>query len=127
MNIRLNPDKCVFCVEASRILGFIVSKDGIRIDPLKIEAILSLPSPTNITELQSLQGKENFLRHFVCNYAERTHSFMRLLKKDTPFIWDEFAQHGFDNLKHALTHASLLQKPNYIRTIPCMWLHPCLP
>ena len=56
-NIRLNPHKCVFCVETGRLLRFIVSKDGIHIDPLKIEAILALPSPTSITKLESLQGK----------------------------------------------------------------------
>ena len=48
-NIRLNPHKCAFCVETGQRLGFIMSKDGIRIDPLKIKAILSLPDPTNIT------------------------------------------------------------------------------
>ena len=85
-NISLNPHKCVFCVETSILLGFIVSKYGIRIDPLNIEAIMSLPTPTNVTELQSLQGKENVLLHFIYNYAERTHDFMRLLKKDTPFV-----------------------------------------
>ena len=85
-NIHLNPHKCVFFVEVGRLLGFIVSKDGICIDPLKIEAILALPAPTNITKLQSLQGKENFLCRFVYNYTERTHGFMRLLKKYTPFI-----------------------------------------
>ena len=54
-----------FFVESSWLLGFIVSKDGIHIDPLKIEAILALPAPTNVTKLQSLQGKETFLRSFV--------------------------------------------------------------
>ena len=38
---------------------------------------------------------------------------MRLLKKDTPFIWDDFMQRIFDNIKHALTHAPVLQPPNY--------------
>ena len=66
-----------------------VSKDEIRIDPLKIAAILALPSPTNLIELQSLQGKENFLIRFVCNFAEKMHGYMRLLKKDTPFFWDD--------------------------------------
>ena len=70
-NIRLNPHKCVLCVEAGQLLGFIVSKDGIHIDPLKIESILALPTPTNVTELQSFQGKEKFLRRFICNYVER--------------------------------------------------------
>ena len=53
-----------------RLLGFIVSKDGIRLDPLKVEAIINLPSPSSLHQLQSLQGKANFLRHFIPNYAE---------------------------------------------------------
>ena len=42
-----------------------MSNDGIRIDPLKIKAILDLPAPTNVRELQSLQGKVKLLRRFV--------------------------------------------------------------
>ena len=52
--IRINPHKCVFCVETGPLLGFVVSKDGIRIDPLNIAAILALPALTNLLELQSL-------------------------------------------------------------------------
>jgi hypothetical protein len=66
--IRLNPHKCIFAVESGQLLGFIVSKDGIKVDPLKIKAFLALPPPTNLTQLQSLQGKANFLRRFICNY-----------------------------------------------------------
>lgn len=68
-NIRLNPYKCVFCVESRRLLSFIISKDGICLDPLKVEAILNLPPPSSLHQLQSLQGKENFLRRFIPNYA----------------------------------------------------------
>ena len=85
-NIRLNPHKCVFCVETGCLLGFVVSKDGIWIDPMKISAILTLPAPTNITELQSLQGKEKFIHRFMYKFVEKTHGYMRLLKKDTPFF-----------------------------------------
>jgi hypothetical protein len=85
-NIRLNPHKCIFSVESGRLLGFVVSKDGIRVDPLKFKAILALPPPNNLTQLQSLQGKEKFIHRFICNYAEITKGFMRLLQKDTPFI-----------------------------------------
>ena len=90
-NIRLNLHKCVFFFETGHLLGFVVSKDGIWIDPLKIAAILALPAPTNLLEIQSLQGKEKFLRCFVCNFAEKTYSYMRLLKKDTSFFWDDQA------------------------------------
>jgi hypothetical protein len=110
--IRLNPNKCSFCVTSGRLLGFIVSTTGIMVDPLKVEAIAWLPPPRTILQLQSLQGKANFLRRFITNYAEITKGFMRLLKKDVPFLWDEAAQRSFDALKHALTTAPLLRPPN---------------
>ena len=65
----------------------------------EIAAILVLPALTDITELQILQGKENFLRHFICNFTEKMHGYMRLLKKDTPFFWDDQTQQDFDNMK----------------------------
>ena len=49
----------------------------------------------------------------MCNFAEKTHDYMRLLKKDTPFFWDDQAQRAFDNLKHALTHSLVIHPPNY--------------
>jgi hypothetical protein len=72
-----------------------------------------LPPPHTILQLQSLQGKANFLRRFIANYAEITKGFMRLLKKDVPFYWDDVAQCSFAALKHALTTAPLLWPPNY--------------
>ena len=53
-HIRLNPHKCIFGVESSRLLSFIVANDGIRVDPLKVEAIMKLPPPRTILQLQSL-------------------------------------------------------------------------
>ena len=70
-NIRLNPHKFVFYIEMGPLLGFVVSKDGIRIDPLKISIISDLQALTHLLELQNLQGKENFLRRFLCNFTEK--------------------------------------------------------
>ena len=114
-NIRLNPHKCVFCVTSGRLLGFIVSKNGIMIDPFKVEAILKLPPPRNIRQLQSLQGKANFLRRFLANFAEVTKGYMHLLKKDTPFYWDDQADRSFEALKKALTSSPLLSPPDFSR------------
>ena len=55
--IWLNPHKCVFCVQSGWLLGFIVSKEGIHVDPSKVEAIINLPPPSTLHQLQSLQGK----------------------------------------------------------------------
>jgi hypothetical protein len=85
------------------------------VDPLKVEVIIQFPPPRTILQLQSLQGKANFLRRFIANYVEITKRFMHLLKKDIPFYWDDVAQRSFDTLKHSLTTASLLRPPNYIK------------
>jgi hypothetical protein len=113
LQIHLNPNNCIFCITSRCLLGFIVSTTGIMVDPLKVEAIVQLPPPRTILQLQSLQGKANFLRRFIANYAEITKGFMHLLKKDVPFFWDEVVQHSFDALKHALTTTPLLWPPNY--------------
>jgi hypothetical protein len=114
-NIRLNPLKCVFCITVGCLLGFIISQSGITMDPLKVQAITEIPPPWNLRQLQSLQGKANFLRRFVPDYATRAHGFLRLLRHDIPFHWDEHAQKAFDDLKMALSNAPLISSPDYNR------------
>ena len=86
--VRLNPHKCIFCMKVGCLLGFIISKEGIRVDPLKVEAILQLSPSCNIQQLPCLQGMENFLQRFVVNFSNLTKGFMHLLNKDTPFYQD---------------------------------------
>ena len=83
--IRLNTLKCSFCVVVGRLLGFVISKHGIMVDPLKVEAILQLSHPRTIRQLQSLQGKANFFRWFIANYAEIMKGFMGLLEQEVHF------------------------------------------
>ena len=68
-------------VQSGCLLGFIISNDGISVDPLKIEAIVNLPLPHTVLQLPSLQGKAKILRRFIANYAKLTKGFMHLLKK----------------------------------------------
>jgi hypothetical protein len=102
-------------VESGRLLGFIISRQGIQVDPLKVEAILNLPPPSTLRQLQSLQGKGKFLRRFIPNYAEINRGFTRLLKKDLEFVWDTIANNAFEDLKLSLTRAPLLFPTDYSR------------
>ena len=102
-------------MKVGRFLGFIISKEGIKVDPLKFEAIPRLSPPCMIRHLQSLQGMDNFLQIFFVNFANLTKGFMRILKKDTPFIWDEWAQEFFNALNKSLESASVLSPPDYSR------------
>jgi hypothetical protein len=62
-----------------------------------------------------LQGKANFLRRFVPDYATCAHGFLHLLRHDIPFRWDEHAQKTFDDLKATLSNAPLISPPDYDR------------
>eukprot|EP00253_Pinus_taeda_P011702 PITA_11702 len=88
---------------------------GICLDPLKVKAIVNLPPPATLRQLQSLQGKDHFLRRFISNYAEVAKGFTQLLKRDTPFGWDAIAEELFAPLKTLLVSAPLLRPPNYHR------------
>lgn len=92
-----------------------MSREGIRIDPLKVEAIVNLPPPTSLLQLQSLQGKVNFLCQFVPNYVELAKGFTYFLKKGIHFIWDEASHRSFDALKNMLISAPLLDPLDYRR------------
>jgi hypothetical protein len=103
----------VFYVTAGCLLGFIVSQSSITVDPLKVQSITKIPPPRNLCQLQSLQGKANFLRQFVLDYAIRAHGFLCLLRHDIPFHWDNHAQQSFDDLKMTLSNAPLISALDY--------------
>eukprot|EP00253_Pinus_taeda_P017078 PITA_17078 len=98
----------MYCVSSGRLLGFVVSKDGIRLHTCKVQAIIDLPPPSNLLQIQKLQGKANFLRRSIPNYAELAKGYTRLLKNEVPFIWDQVMQASFDDLKQSLIQASLI-------------------
>jgi len=85
--ISLNPKKSLFGLEEGKLLGHIISKDGIRIDPARIEAILQIPHPRNVKELQVFLEKINFLRRFISNLAELIRLPNNMLKKDSKVKW----------------------------------------
>lgn len=87
--IGLNSCKCNFYVTSSWLLWFIFSKYGSMVDPLKVEEIVQLPTLSNIHQLQSLEGKANFLQRFVTNYGKVTKRFMFFLKRGVVFYWGD--------------------------------------
>jgi hypothetical protein len=68
--LSLNPKKYHFAMQEGKLLGHIVSRDGIQIDPKRVEAIDTINIPRNVKEIQSFLGKINFLRRFIPNFVE---------------------------------------------------------
>lgn len=71
-----------------RLLGHIVSKDGVKIDPERVATIDKVPKPKNIKGIQSFFGKVNFLRRFVKLFAEISRPISKMLKKGANINWD---------------------------------------
>lgn len=69
--------------------------------------------PSSLPQIHRLQGKANFLRLFIPNYAKLATGFTQLLKQRTPFVWDEVAQKYFDDLKVVLINSPLLHPLDY--------------
>ncbi|GJZ63587.1 reverse transcriptase domain-containing protein [Tanacetum coccineum] len=80
INMKLNPKKCSFGVEEGKFLGYMVTSDGIRVNPKKTRALSDLQSPRTLKEMQSLSGKLASLNHFLAKSAERALPFFNTLK-----------------------------------------------
>lgn len=86
--LKMNPLKCVFCVQEGDFLGFVVHKNRIEINQNKSKAIMEAKTPSSKKEMQSLLGKINFLRTFISNLSGKTHAFSPLLRlKKEGFEW----------------------------------------
>ena len=70
-------------------LGHIVSAEGIRVDPLKIEAFVSWKPPQNVTEVRSFLGLVGYYRRFVKEFSITAFSLTKLLRKGVKFKWDD--------------------------------------
>ena len=67
INLKLNPEKCVFGVPSGKLLGFFVSYHGIEATPDKIEAIEQIQAPKTVKDVRHLTGCVAALSKFISN------------------------------------------------------------
>ena len=78
--------KCEFWLEQVSFLDHVVSKDGIQVDPKKIEAVVDWPRPTIVTEIRSFLGLAGYYMRFVKDFSKITAPLMRLTQKNIKFV-----------------------------------------
>jgi hypothetical protein len=111
-----NLEKCTFCTDRVVFLGYVVTPQGIEVDEAKIEAIKSWPIPATLTQLQSFLGLAGFYRRFMRDFSTIAAPLNDLMKKGVPFYWCVAQEHSFNALIDKLTHAPLLQLPDFGKT-----------
>lgn len=102
-------DKCEFHVQETTFLGVIVSTEGIKMDPRKVQTILDWAQPETLKQVQSFIGFCNFYRRFIRAFSRITKPLHRLTQKDFKFEWTAACQAAFDELKKAITTAPVLR------------------
>ncbi|WMV32469.1 hypothetical protein MTR67_025854 [Solanum verrucosum] len=101
------PDRDVdFCIDLEP-----VSKEGVMVDPQKIEAVKNWVRPSFVTEVRSFVGLSSYYRRFVKNFASIATHLTNLTKKEIPFEWTEKCEESFKKLKTLLTTAPILALP----------------
>ena len=85
--LKLNPEKCVFGVSRGKMLGYIIGPKGIRANPDKTKAIVSMVEPSTKKEVQKLTGIIAALNRFISKSAERSLPFFRALRGRDKVDW----------------------------------------
>ncbi|GKA42499.1 reverse transcriptase domain-containing protein, partial [Tanacetum coccineum] len=102
VNVKLNPKKCSFRMEEGKCLGYIVTSEEIRANPEKTKAVVNMPSPSNLKQMQQLSGKLAALNRFLSKATERALPCLDILKKCTnkkDFHWTIEAEEAFLAMK----------------------------
>jgi len=82
-------NKCIFFSPFGVLLGHIVCKQGLLVDPSKISIIVYLPSPTSFKQVRIALGHTGYYRKIIEGYAHITTPMENILKKECQFSWTE--------------------------------------
>jgi hypothetical protein len=111
----LKRSKCDFGASEVEYLGHLVGKDGVRVDPKKIEAMQDCSHPKTLKSLHGFMGLTGYYRKFVKNYGKIVAPLTTLLKKNS-FTWTPVAAQAFQTLKTTMCTTSVLALPDFTKT-----------
>ena len=109
--LKLKAKKCDWFRRSVEYLGHIVSPEGLRCDPKKVEAVLNWPVPSSTKEVRSFLGFASYYRKFLPNFSDIAEPLHRLTRKHVRFIWCKGCQEALELLQEKLTAAPVLAFP----------------
>ena len=107
-------EKCVFHQPRVEFLGYIISNEGLLMDPKKVQAVTNWTTPRTVRDVQCFLGFANFYRIFIKNYSQVAAPLTRLTSKDK-LEWGPQAEKAFQDLKAAFTTAPILMHPDFTK------------
>ena len=108
--IKLNKEKCKFRLSEVSFMGHVISAEGLKPDPAKIQGVQEMPTPENKQDVKRLLGMVNYLQKFAPNLSEATAPMRELLKEENQFLWDEEVQgRSFKRVKQLIVESPVLK------------------
>ena len=111
-DLKLNREKCNFFRSHIQYLGHLISGEGIKPLPEKLESIKEMPPPTTPKEVKQILGLIGYYRKFVPRFANVARPLTNLTRLDQPFEWSDKCQASFELLKEALIKEPILRFPD---------------
>ena len=106
-NLLFDPQKTHVKAQAVNFFGCLYNDNGVDLG--KVDAVHTLPAPTNVTELQEFLGLVTYLSPFIPGLSTLTTPLQELLKKDTNFIWNCTYNATFEQVKEAVISDTTLR------------------
>jgi len=111
--LKVNASKSSFAQQQLEYLGYWITREGIQPQPKKIQAILSIKTPTNKKELRSFIGMVNYYRDAWIRRSDILAPLAQLCGKNTTWKWTDVHQHAFDTMKRIVATDVLLAYPDF--------------
>lgn len=111
----LKPAKCEFLKSEIAFLGHIVTAQGVRTDPKKLEKVAKFPRPTNVKEMRAFLGLAGYYRRFIKGFATISAPLTDLTAKGA-WNWSPECEKAFEQVKTALVSGNVcLEFPDFTR------------
>lgn len=117
--LKLRPDKCVFASDRVNYLGYVVSREGISPDPVKVKTISEIPFPKIAKGLVRFLGAVNFYRDFIEHFSDVASVLYKMSQSEAKFKAKlksksaDIAFKAFEKLKELLVAEPVLIYPNF--------------
>ena len=107
-NLRIKIEKTEFHAKEVDFLGFVVGREGVKMDKKKVQAVLEWPTPKTVKDVQSFLGFANFYRRFIQGYSGIMEPVSSLTRKEADFTWGTKQEEAFQEMKRRFTEEPVL-------------------
>ena len=109
--LKLKASKCTFFENETLYLGHLVSSEGVKCDPAKIQAVKDWKRPTTSKQAHSFVAFVNYYNRFIKDFFQIAKPLYELTKKRKKFEWNEEHENAFQTLRKAVISAPVMAYP----------------